>query len=206
MAISYPITLPTAQGFTRVTIVPQSAVAVYGSPFTGQQQIFQHPLQMLMATIELPPMKRERAAVVVAAMMSLHGQRGTFIFGDPAWYFPQGVGTGTPTINGASQTGNTISTTGWTVSTTGILKAGDWIQIGSGSTMQLCMVTVDASSNGSGVASLELFPRVRTAFASGTAITVTSPKGVWRLTAQPSFLHDVDTMTRGLVFEAMEAF
>jgi hypothetical protein len=206
VATSYPITLPTAQGFTRVSIAPRNAVAIYGSPFTGQQQVYQHPLQMLTATIDLPPMKRAEAAVIIGALMSLNGQRGTFYFGDPAWTSPQGVGTGTPTINGSSQTGNTINTTGWTVSTAGILKAGDWIQIGSGSTQQLCMVVADATSNGSGEAALELYPRVRTAFADGTAITVSSPKGVWRLVSESSFLHDLGAMTGGVTINAMEAF
>jgi hypothetical protein len=206
VAISYPITLPTAQGFTRVNIGPRDAVAVFEAPQTGTQQVFENPAQYLVASIELPPMKRESAAVIIGALISLRGRRGTFYFGDPAWTSPQGVGTGTPTINGGSQTGNTINTTGWTVSTAGILKAGDWIQIGSGSTQQLCMVVADATSNGSGEAALELYPRVRTAFAGGTAITASNPKGVWRLMSGFSFLHELGAITGGVTINAREAF
>lgn len=206
MAISYPITLPTAQGFRRVTIAPRSAVAIYASPFTGQQQVYQHPGQFLTASIELPPMDRSSAAGFVAAMLSLQGLTGTFLFGDPAWTSPRGVGTGTPLVNGGSQTGQDLITDGWTTSQTGIVKAGDWLQIGSGATQQLCMVLADANSNGSGVATISLFPRIRTAFADNTAITVNNPKGVWRMSDDGSFLQDVDSLTRGIVINAVEAF
>jgi hypothetical protein len=359
-------------------------VAIYASPFTGQQQVYQHPGQFLTASIELPPMDRASAADFVAAMLSLQGIRGTFYFGDPAWTSPRGVGTGLPLIKGANQTGNTIATDGWTLSQSPILKAGDWLQIGSmnrllhsqdfanaywtktgitrsagstppngtgtadlltedgatsphrlerattatvgevvtlsvyvkrgtgtrhaqlgltGSTAfarvyfdltsgtvanaasgtgtiealpddwyrltasgrsdsatptvfiasaattiaggevyagdstssllwwgaqlekgayvhayqvttsaavetapQLSCVVQDASSDGSGDATLELVPRVRTAFAANTPITVVNPWGLWRMTDDGSFLQDVDSLTRGIVINAVEAF
>jgi hypothetical protein len=206
MPISYPITLPTSPGFTRVTIEPRSNVAVYASPFTGQQQVYQHPGQFLTCSIELPPMSRAEAAVFVAALLSLQGARGTFYFGDPAWKNPQGTATGTPLVKGAAQTGQDLITDGWTTTVTGILKAGDWIQIGTGDTRQLCMVLADANSNGSGDSTLSLFPRIRTAFADNTAILTANPTGIWRLADDGSFLQDVDSLTRGIVLNAVEAF
>lgn len=206
MPISYPITFPTAQGFTRVTIAPRSAVAMFASPFTGQQQVYQHPAQMLTATIEIPPMKREDAADVIAAVLSLQGTRGTFYLGDPAWTSPRGVGTGTPLINGGSQTGQDLITDGWTISQSNIMRAGDWLQIGTGDTRQLCMVLVNANSDGGGNATFSLFPRIRTAFVNNTALVVTSPTGVWRLTDDSSFIQDVGAMTRGVTLNAVEAF
>jgi len=206
MAITYPIALPTAQGFRRVTIAPQSRVAIFASPFTGQQQIYQHPAQFLTCSIELPPMVRADAATFVAALLSLQGQRGTFIFGDPAWTSPRGVATGTPLVNGNNQTGTALNTKGWSNSTANILRAGDWIQIGTGATRQLCMVLGDASSDGSGNATVNLFPRIRTAFANNTAITTASPTGVWRMIDDGQFLQDTDSLTRGIVINAVEAF
>lgn len=359
MAITYPIALPTAQGFRRVTIEPRSAVAMYASPFTGQQQVYQHPAQFLTCSIELPPMTRTEAADFVAAMLSLHGSRGTFLFGDPAWAAPQGTAGGFPRVKGASQTGNTLTTEGWPISQGAVLRPGDWVQIGSqnlltrsedfthadwggagvtvtgnhyvapdgattadrlaatasdsfigqsraipspgnytfsiwlrsdtgtvgltifipqsgagvlasfpvtvtttfqrfefpfvaktvgsvfcqiggantfttGETIgawgaqlnqgatamayqvttsaavaanpQLCLATAGASSDGSGDASLELFPRIRTAFAAATPITVNNPVGIWRLADDGSFLQDVDKLTRGIVLNAVEAF
>jgi hypothetical protein len=206
MAISYPITLPTSPGFTRVTIEPRTFVAIYASPFTGQQQVYQHPGQFLTCSIEVPPMNRAEAAVFVAAMLSLQGARGTFYFGDPSWTSAQGTATGTPLIKGANQTGQDLITDGWTNTVTGILKAGDWIQVGTGATRQLCMVLADANSDGSGEATLSLFPRIRTAFADNTAIVTANPKGVWRLVGDGSFLQDTDRLTRGMNLGAVEAF
>jgi hypothetical protein len=151
-------------------------------------------------------MKREDAAPIVAALMGLQGIRGTFYFGDPQWTSPQGIGTGTPLVNGASQTGQDLITDGWTVSQTGIVKAGDWLQIGSGSTQQICMVLADANSDGSGNATISLFPRIRTAFADNVAITVTSPKGVWRLTQPFIISQNLGAITSLGSIQFVEAF
>jgi hypothetical protein len=206
MAITYPIALPTAQGFRRVTIAPQSRVAIFASPFTGQQQIYQHPAQFLTCSIELPPMARADAADFAAAMLSLQGQLGTFYFGDPAWASPRGVATGTPQVNGNNQTGQDLNTKGWTTTVTNILRAGDWLQIGTGATRQLCMVLADANSNGSGHATVSLFPRIRTAFTNNTDIVTSNPTGVWRMVDDGQFLQDTDSLTRGIVINAVEAF
>jgi hypothetical protein len=359
MAITYPIALPTAQGFRRVTIAPRSNVAIYASPFTGQQQVYQHPGQFLTCSMELPPMDRASAADFVAAMLSLQGIRGTFLFGDPAWSGPQGTAGGFPRVKGANQTGSTLITEGWPISQAAVLRPGDWLQIGSqniltrsedfthanwsgagvtvtgnhyvapdgattadrlaatatdsfigqsraipspgnytfsiwlrsdtgtvdltifipqsgagvlasfpitvtttfqrfefpffartvgdvacqiggastfttGETIgawgaqlnqgatamayqtttsaavatnpQLCLATAGASSDGSGDATLEIFPRIRTAFAANTPITVNNPVGLWRMTDDGSFLQDVDSLTRGIVINAVEAF
>jgi hypothetical protein len=360
MSVTYPITLPTSPGFTRVTIAPRSFVALYASPFTGQQQIYQHPAQFLTCSIEVPPMNRAEAADFVAAMLSLHGQRGTFLFGDPAWTQPRGTPGGLfPRIKSASQTGNSITTQGWATSQNQVIMPGDWLQFGSenllarseefshatwsGSTVtvtnntytapdgtttgdkleatgvdsfigqavnaptageytlsvwlrsdtgttpinifavssgsgavgksivlttafqrysinivvnagatigiqiggastfttgeiigawgaqinrgsyamgyqptgtaaipigtpQLCMATSGASSDGSGDATLQIFPRIRTAYAANTPITVYNPVGVWRMVDDGQFLQDTDSLTRGIVINAVEAF
>lgn len=205
MAVTYPITLPSAPGFRRVSIQPRSTVAAYASPFTMQQQVYAHPGQMLTGDFELPPMTRAEAAPWIAALTSLNGIEGTFYFGDPAWTTPRGIGTGTPLINGASETGYDIDTDGWTASQSGILKAGDWVQFGTGSARKLHMVTVDATSDGSGNATLTVWPRVRTAFANDTPITVTNPSGVWRLTANAAWTIGVDSLVAGLSVQFVEA-
>lgn len=206
MAIIYPFTLPVAQGFTTVSIRPFAFTGVFTSEFTGSQQTYSHAGQFLVASVSFPPMKRADAAPIVAALMGLQGVRGTFYFGDPQWTAPQGISTGTPLVNGASQTGQDLITDGWTNSQTGIVKAGDWLQIGSGSTQQLCMVLADANSDGSGNATISLFPRIRTAFANNAGITVSSPKGVWRLTQNFDITQDMGAITRLGSVQFVEAF
>tara|TARA_R110000787_G_scaffold42392_3_gene104383 strand:+ start:2331 stop:2951 length:621 start_codon:yes stop_codon:yes gene_type:complete len=206
MAITYPITIPTAQGFTSISIRPFSQVGVFTSEFTGSQQVYAHAGQFLLCDISFPAMKRADAAPIVAALQSLQGALGTFYFGDPAWSYPIGVGTGTPLVDGASQSGTTLTTDGWTASQTGIMKAGDWVQIGAGSSRQLCTVLEDADSDGAGDATLSLFPRIRTAFANNVGLTVNNPKGVWRLASEISFSQTLGGMTQIETVTAVEAF
>lgn len=204
MPVTYPITMPTG-GVRRVMFQQRSVVAVQPSPFTFIEKTYAWAGQAWEMTVELVPMKRATSAPWLAALMSLNGREGTFYFGDTAYASPRGVGTGTPLIKGASQTGYDLITDGWTVSTTGILKAGDWIQLGSGSTQRLHMVMADADSDASGDSTITLWPRVRSAFADDTAITTASPKGVFRLTDPASWNVDADKLARGLTFTAMEA-
>lgn len=358
MAVTYPITLPSAPGFRRVSIQPRSSVAAYASPFTQQQQVYAHPGQLWTGEFELPPMSRAEAAPWIAALTSLNGIEGTFYFGDPAWTLPRGSGLTIPLIsaspailnggfetagggggdvfadwiestsgastvnrdttdfhsgtascrldvdgsnsivgisraalvtigknyrlrfwakasanttsalrlsnqlpgpdsvfydlttswqlfettftaqdagfilvrdiapgisiwiddvelqpldvysglvNGANQTGQDLITDGWTISATPLFKAGDWVQVGTGATRQLCMVLADVNSNSSGQATLSLFPRIRTAFADNTVILASSPAGLWRLTANAAWTIGVDSLVAGLSVQFVEA-
>lgn len=204
MAILYPISLPSG-GVRQVSFRQRSVVAINRSPFSFAEQVFEHTGQAWEITVDLAPMKRTPAAPWIAALMSLNGRSGMFYFGDTAYRAPRGIGTGTPIVNGAGQTGYDLLTYGWAVSTTGIMKAGDWIQLGSGATQRLHMVMSDTNSNAAGVATLTLWPRVRAAFPDDTPITVTNPKGVFRLNEAAGWNVDVDKLARGLTFSAMEA-
>lgn len=76
---------------------------------------------------------------------------------------------GTPTLNGANQTGTSILTTGWTASTNGILNVGDVVsfancfavnpqsRLSTGSLAQF-VVQATANSDGGGNSALTLFP------------------------------------------------
>lgn len=108
-------------------------------------------------------------------------------------------------VNGANQTGQDLITDGWTISATPLFKAGDWVQVGTGATRQLCMVLADVNSNSSGQATLSLFPRIRTAFADNTVITAANPSGVWRLTANAAWTIGVDSLVAGLSVQFVEA-
>jgi hypothetical protein len=85
-----------------------------------------------------------------------------------------GVGTGTPLIKGASQTGSTINTDGWTISQTGILKAGDLVKFAAIDTVY--EITADCDSDGAGDATLPINPPVFSGGSPGdnTAVTVTA--------------------------------
>lgn len=177
MTISYPITLPSSPAPASLRIYPRSIVAVGVSPFSGAQQAYRHQGQFWQADVALPPMRRADAAPWIAALLQLDGRYGTFRLGDASHQTPAGVATGTPLVKGAGQTGQSLITDGWTAGVTGILKQGDYIEVAS----RLYMVMVDANSDGSGNATLDIWPRLRVATLDNEAITVNSPRGIFRL-------------------------
>jgi hypothetical protein len=89
---------------------------------------------------------------------------------------------GTPLVNGASQTGSTLVTDGWTAAAASRLKQGDVFTIAgvnavnpqsrqSTGALQQFVVTADVSSDGSGNASIPIYPAITT---SGATQTVTA--------------------------------
>jgi hypothetical protein len=93
MALSYPLNTPTNIGIANITLSAENAVAISQSPFTFQQQIVAHPGQRWAASVSLPPMKRQDAEYWVAFLLSLKGQVGTFLLGDPNCVDAQGSAT-----------------------------------------------------------------------------------------------------------------
>ena len=201
MAITYPLTPPTSPGFSGLTIRAVQPSAISRSGLTGATQVYLHPGSYLEADVTLPPMTRAQASEWIGFLLQLAGHAGTFWLYDRVGPTAQGIATGTPRVKGGSQTGTTLLTDGWTTSQTGIMKAGDYIQLGN----FLYIVTKTTNSDGSGNATLELFPRIRTANADNTLITVSNCKGLFRLNA-PGASWTIDAIkTFGLSFGAVEA-
>ncbi len=205
MAITYPLSLPSSPtAFRRFSLSTQSVNAIAKSPYTFEEQIQTYQGMLWSAGVTLPPMKRETAAQWIAFLTSLNGMEGTFLLGDPAGITPRGIGTGSPLVNGASQTGRTLDTKGWSTGITGILLAGDYIQLGSGVTSRLHQVVQDASSDGGGLASLEIWPVLRESPVADSAIVINSAKGIFRLTGNTSRFEVDFTSFYGLGFSAVE--
>lgn len=183
MPITYPLSLPAGLKPARARFTPRSVVATTASPFTGEVQTYVHQGQWWEAELKFPPLDRADGEALVAFLLSLNGMEGTFLLAPPGAETPRGLATGTPRVNGSSQTGTTLNTDGWTTSRTNILRAGDWIQLGSSSTARLYRVLADVNSNASGQAALDLWPKIRTAPADNALITVTNAAGLWRLAA-----------------------
>ena len=207
MATTYPITI-AVDNIRTARFIPVATVAGFTSPFTGQRQMFSYPNQHWRVDMNISAMNRTEGEALVGQLLSLNGSFGTFYLGDPLYTTPKGIATGTPLLNGASQTGNTIITDGWTASQTGIVKAGDWLQVGTGSTRQLVKVTADANSDGGGNSTIEIWPRIRTAFGNNTSIITSSPTGVFALTSSDSGAWEIDSdsLIKGVSISAYEAF
>ena len=208
MAITYPLSTPTNKTIASITLVARNVIGVSTSPFNFKQQVYQYSGQRWEADITLPRMAREDAEQWVAFLMSLYGQKGTFLLGDPLGGTARGsasTAAGTPVVNGASQTGGTLNIDGLPASATGYLKAGDYIQLGSAATSQLYKVLADADSNGSGEASLDIYPNLRSSSADGATVVVSNAKGLFRLASNETSWNINNLAFYGITFGAVES-
>jgi hypothetical protein len=205
MALVFPLSTPTTIGIASIELTAANAVAVSRSPFTFSQQVHTYPGQMWLASVTIPPLRKEFVEPWVAMLLGLRGQTGTFLLGDPNNVAPRGVATGTPLVKGAGQTGGTLEIDGATVSTTGWLKAGDYIQLGAAASATLHKVLLDADSDASGNVTLEIWPYIRTAPADNAPVTVNDCKGVFRLATNQQSWSINDSSAYGLQFDCMEA-
>ena len=204
MPIIYPLALPVAPIFNAVRFTARAVVGVSESPFTLQSQVQEFAGQRMEVEATLPAMTRAQSEYWNAFMLKLNGRRGTFLLGDPAGKKPRGVSTGTPVVNGAGQTGNELLTTGWTNSITGILLAGDYIQIGTGSSARLHKVLDDANSNASGQATLLLWPSLRSSPANSAPIVTSNTVGVFRLASNEMIWNIGEAINYGVTIAATE--
>lgn len=183
MSITFPVTPPTAFKTQAVTWKQISVVSFAISPFTGNRQAQPMQGQYWEFDLTLPPLLRANAQAVAAFLWSLNGPQGTFYYGPVLDGVPLGVGTGSPVVNGANQSGQDVATRGWTPNTTGILKAGDWVQVGQ----YLHRNLVDVNSDSSGNATLSLWPNLRPAILDGTTIITRNPVGIFYLINNPTY-------------------
>jgi hypothetical protein len=203
MPVTYPIQLPREPGFRRVTSTASAFDSMTRSPFTGAQQIQRQLNRMWRFSVELPPMDARQARAWHAALLSLDGMAGTFLFGDPVRAIPQGTWEGQPFVNGTGQTGQTLALSGFTPGAT--IFAGDQFQISTGAFSRLHMATLDAVANGSGEATIDIWPAHRSPPGGGDPIRARHAQGVFRL-ASGDVAMSWQPFAHGLTFDAVEAF
>lgn len=144
---------PTSTKYTASTLrsIHNNYIAVQNGLNTLARTAPGHAFEFTLSTI---PMTRADFAPIQALIEAQQGAAGTFSVDHPNYITPQGSPSGTPIIQGASQTGKSITTDGWTPSTNGLLKAGDIVKF-SNST-KVYMLTQDVNSDVSGNATLYL--------------------------------------------------
>lgn len=196
MTISFPLSLPSTN-FKRLNLRCSTQVAVTRSPFTFATQVYTWKGAIWIAEVTLPIMDRQTAEYWNCFLLQLNGPAGTFLLGDPSAKTPRGVASGSPVVNGANQSGLTLSTRGWTAGTTNILRAGDYLQIGN----NLYKNLKDVNSDGSGIAALDIWPRLRSStIADGTTIIVNNTVGIFRLLQNDFQIYSVDESKNYEVF------
>ncbi len=180
MSLSYPLALPTATGFAEITIRARSVVGLGESPFNFAQQAQALGGERWEADVTLPAMKRAAAEDWIGWLIALNGQEGTFLMGDPVNTSPRGSWAGTPLTSGVHGARvKTLVIDGATPGAT--FLRGDWFGVGSGSSSHLHRLVQNSTANGLGVATLDIWPGLRESLADNTALTIASPKGLFRL-------------------------
>ena len=204
MAITYPRTLPTHTGLMNITLRAVNQTALTSSPFSYRQQIHNHSGQRWECEIQLPPMIRSAAEIWLGFLLSLNGMAGSFLLGDPLGATASGNLGGTPLVNGANQTGASLSIDGCSNSITNWLKAGDYIQLGGGSSATLHKVLTNVDTNSSGQATLDLWPSIRVAPSDNAAVTTSNPVGRFRLNSGEQDWNINSASFYGITFAAIE--
>ena len=192
MAISYPLSVPTTIGLAQVEFTASNAVALSQSPFTYDSQVHAYPGQSWSVSVTLPALNRAFMEPWVAFLLSLRGQYGTFLMGDPNGKTPRGTAT-SATVSGSS------GSSSLTISMSGTLLAGDYIQLGTGSNATLHKVLADRTGSGT----LEIWPALRRTYA-GSAI-LTNAVGRFRLASNQSSWSITESCKYGISFNCIEA-
>jgi len=192
LAITYPLNTPTSIGIESIELRTVNAVATSQSPFTYKQQVVSHQGQRWEASVSIPQVHRQLAAPWKSMLVALKGSTGTFLLSDPDYATPQGD-VSSCTLSGSVRSGTA------TVVMTGTLKAGDYIQLGSGSAAKLHQVLVDQTGSGS----LEIWPDLRDDYTSA-AVVFNNAKGLFRLSSNISSWSINNTSTYGISFDAVE--
>lgn len=195
--------LPSHTGIRSVVFRMASQNAITASPFSFKQQVLQHPGRRWEVDVNLPPMKHADARIWLAWLAQLDGALNTFTLGDPLGATPQGSAGGTPLVAGASQTGASLNIDGCALSQTGWLKAGDYIQLGTGGSSRLYMVTSDVDSDGSGAATLPLWPQIVTAPSDNDAVAVSNTVATFRLASNISTWSADEASVYGIQFSGI---
>lgn len=214
VSYTYPLT-PPGTSPAKVTVRKQTSVGRGKSPYTMQGDAQVYDGQMIVLDIELPPQQEpDYYSAWDVFFMKMDGGRGTCLFGLPYRAAPRGIydsGSDTPVIDStASPAPNiegdrTIVTTGWRNNGTGLLKAGDALQLGSSGTASIHQVLADVSSDGSGNATIDIWPRLRRTASNGAAITLSNPVGLFELASNTSQFSVEPANIFGFSFSLMES-
>ena len=151
---------------------------VSAAPFGGSEQAVDLLNDRWLCTLNLPPNSQANAAQLEAFIAALRGQTNTVALSHPLRKAPRGSMRGPLTLSAAAAQGAaSLSITGGAGQAGTTLLAGDLLGVGG----LLLMVASDATANGSGVISVTLANRLRTAQSSGAAVTWNAPTVPMRL-------------------------
>ena len=145
-------------GVSSINMRLVSATSVSSSPFTFNQQVYEHQGVRWEAEVSFPPMSHNDAKAMAGFLAGLRGQSKTFTFGNPL-HNTTAAGFITGSVGATSVTANFAGA-----------AVGDHFQHGD----YLYIITSQSGSN------YGIMPPLRTSAATST-VDFTYPVGKWRL-------------------------
>lgn len=170
-------------GIRSMTMRLRSATAISTSPFTFDQQVYQHQGVRWEAEVTLPPLKRADAKKVEAFLAGLRGQATSFTMSNPLHDV-----NATGTITSGSTNATTVT------GTLGGATTGDYFSVGG----HLYIITDIGSST------FDIMPPLRTA-ASNATLDFELPQGAWRLASNDIDWNIDKAGIYGFTFACVEA-
>jgi hypothetical protein len=149
------------------------------SPFTGTTEVQDWGGEWWEYDIEFAAQSGPLARSVCAALTALGSGRGLLLFADPSIEpksLAQPVTLATP-ITG----GNVVQTQGWPPGLPAI-ASGDFVSIGTARDTRLHQIAFDVTADINGLATLTLFPAIRSALPANTPLEVNRPQVLLRPT------------------------
>ena len=151
---------------------------VSAAPFGGSEQAVDLLNDRWLCSLALPPNSQANAAQLEAFIAAMRGQTNTINLYHLMRPAPRGTMRGTLTLSAAAAQGAaSLSITGGAGQAGTTLLAGDMLGVGG----LLLMVAADATANGSGVITVTLANRLRTAQSISAAVTWNQPTAPMRL-------------------------
>lgn len=168
--LNFPDIRPSAESWELV-----SPTQTFSSPIDGRTQTRKLLADRWRCSLVFSNLTKREAMQLRAFIAALRGRSGRFYYTPTDALESESMPAGTPLVDGATSS-PTIASRGWAANE--VLRfAGEYVSIGD----QLFMVTADATSDGTGDATLELSPDPRSTFADGQGIEYNSPRGVFQL-------------------------
>lgn len=175
------LTFPSIRGPAGASYRLRGNTQTHRSPLDGTEQTLEMPGAVWELSLRWDTLHADDARILGAFLSGLRGAAGRFDYSPAQWQPRRAPGGGTPLINGANQSGPTLVTDGWSNFVV-VMRQGDWLSyVDTSGRRRLHMIVTDATSNGSGQATLAVTPPIRRAGANNAAIDVVTPSGVFRL-------------------------
>jgi hypothetical protein len=185
-----------------VAVTAHDATSVSQSPWSGATSVYNWAAQWWTLSIAFPAMTRAQAQPWQAFLLELQGNTNVFLIGNLIEARPLGSYAGTGMTFQSATTLNSIVVAGLPASANNLFLPGDSIQIG----YRLYKILEAVNSNGTGGATLSIFPQLRDTPAAGTPIITTNTQGLFRL-AKPDreWSYSVKALYTFPTLQAMEA-